>query len=122
RPRQYQAGVSEIALLLRSWRVDTGAPRPYPLPRARPAMFNGLIKKIFGTKHERQMKKLQPLVSAIAGLEPKMQARSDAELKALTAEFKQQIANGKPLDDLIPEAFAAVREASRRTLGMRHYD
>src|SRR5690606_13204204 len=64
----------------------------------------------------------QPLVSAIAALEPKMQARSDAELSALTAEFKQQIANGRPLDDLIAEAFAAVREAGRRVLGMRHYD
>ncbi|PCC70295.1 preprotein translocase subunit SecA [Nannocystis exedens] len=85
-------------------------------------MFNGLIKKIFGTKHERQMKKLQPLVSAIAGLEPKMKARSDAELKALTADFKQQVHNGRSLDDLLPEAFAAVREASVRVLGMRHYD
>ncbi|HEY8379566.1 MAG TPA: preprotein translocase subunit SecA [Nannocystis sp.] len=85
-------------------------------------MFNSLFKKIFGTKHERQMKKMQPLVAAIGALEPKMQALRDADFVALTADFRQQLANGRPLDDLLPEAFAAVREAARRTLGMRHYD
>ena len=85
-------------------------------------MFNALIKKIFGTKHERQMKKMQPLIAAIGALEPKMKARSDDEMRALTAGFRQQLANGRPLDELLPEAFAAVREASVRALGMRHYD
>lgn len=85
-------------------------------------MFNALFKKVFGTRHDRQMKRMQPLITAIAANEPKMQARSDAELRALTAEFRQQLGNGRPLDELIPEAFAAVREAARRTLGMRHYD
>jgi preprotein translocase subunit SecA len=85
-------------------------------------MFNSLFKKVFGTKHDRQMKKMQPLVSAMAALEPKMQARTDDQLRGLTAEFRQQLHNGRPLDELLPEAFAACREASRRTLGMRHYD
>ncbi|HRI08577.1 MAG TPA: preprotein translocase subunit SecA, partial [Nannocystaceae bacterium] len=85
-------------------------------------MFNALIKKVFGTKHDRQMKRLQPLVNRIGELEPKMKALSDADLRGETARFRERLANGEPLEGLIPEAFAAVREASRRTLGMRHYD
>ena len=85
-------------------------------------MFGGILKKVFGTKHERQMKKLRPLVERIGSLEPQMQARSDEELRALTADFRQRLDQGASLDDLLPEAFACVREAAVRTLGMRHYD
>ena len=82
----------------------------------------GLLQKIFGSKNQRELKKLQPLVDRINELEPTVKAKSDAELKAMTAEFKQQLDNGATLDDILPEAFAVVREAGERTLGMRHYD
>ncbi|HTR54304.1 MAG TPA: preprotein translocase subunit SecA [Kofleriaceae bacterium] len=82
----------------------------------------GLIQKIFGSKNQRELKKLQPIVDRINGLEKSLKAKSDAELRAMTAEFKQKLDNGATLDDILPDAFAAVREASVRTLGMRHYD
>ena len=82
----------------------------------------GLIQKIFGSKNQRELKKLQPAVVKIADLEPSMKAKSDSELKAVTAELKQKLDNGATLDDILCEAFAAVREASVRVLGMRHYD
>ncbi len=85
-------------------------------------MIGGLIKKVLGTKHERQMKKLQPLVAAVGALESQMQGLGDDQLRAKTTEFKQKLANGAGLDDVMVEAFAAVREASVRTLGLRHYD
>jgi preprotein translocase subunit SecA len=85
-------------------------------------MLETLLKKIFGTRHERQLKKIQPRVDAINALEPKIRKLSDAELRSKTAEFKQKLANGATLDDLLIEAFAVVREAGRRTLNMRHYD
>jgi preprotein translocase subunit SecA len=85
-------------------------------------MITNVLGSIFGTAHEREMKRLQPKVNAINALEPKMQALSDAELQAKTPEFKERLANGETLDDLLPEAFAVCREASRRRLGMRHYD
>jgi preprotein translocase subunit SecA len=80
------------------------------------------IKKLFGTSHERTVKRLQPKVVAINELESKMKALSDAELQAKTAEFKQKLDNGATLDDILVEAFAACREGSRRVLKMRHYD
>jgi preprotein translocase subunit SecA len=85
-------------------------------------MFDWALKKFFGTKHEREIKRLRPLVDAINALEPAMKKLSDAELQAKTPEFKQQLDNGASVDDLLVPAFAAVREAGRRTLGMRHYD
>jgi len=85
-------------------------------------MINTVLAKIFGTAHEREMKRLQPVVDAINALEPKMQALSDAQLTGMTAEFKQRLANGSTLDELLPEAFAVCREASQRVMGMRHYD
>ncbi len=84
--------------------------------------LGSIAKKLFGTKHERQMKKLQPLVSRIGDLEKSLQALSDAELRGQTAKFRERLDKGEPLDDLLPEAFATVREASVRTTGMRHYD
>ena len=85
-------------------------------------MLQRVFKKVFGTKHQRQIKKIQPLVNKISGLEKGLEPLSDADLKGKTAEFKQRIYNGEPLDDLLPEAYAVVREASRRSLGLRHYD
>jgi len=85
-------------------------------------MFKWLITKIFGTKNERDLKKLQPLAAAITELEPRIQSLSDAELRAKTAEFKEKLARGASLDDILFEAFAVVREAARRTVRMRHFD
>ncbi len=85
-------------------------------------MFDAILAKIFGTKNERELKKLRPLVVAINELEPAMRRLSDAELAAKTAEFKQRLAQGASLDDLLVEAFAVVREVARRTLNMRHFD
>ncbi len=85
-------------------------------------MIDTLLAKIFGTKHEREVKKLRPVVEAINSREPSLQKLSDVELSAKTSEFKQRLANGEPLDDLLIDAFAVVREASRRVLNMRHFD
>lgn len=85
-------------------------------------MISFLLKKIFGTSHERQMRLLAPLVAKINELEPTMVALSDEALKGKTSEFKNRVASGETLDDLLPEAFAVCREASKRVLGMRHYD
>ncbi len=82
----------------------------------------GIFQKIFGSKNQREIKKLQPIVDRINGLEPTMKAKSDAELKAFTGELKARVEKGATLDELLPEAFAAVREASVRVTGMRHYD
>jgi len=85
-------------------------------------MVKKVLAKIFGTKHERDMKQLQPLIAAINALEPQIQALSDDQLKAKTPELKNRIAQGASVDSVLPEAFAVCREASRRVLGMRHYD
>lgn len=81
-----------------------------------------IFSKIFGDPNEKQLKKIQPLVEKINKLEKKISKLSDTELKAKTAEFKKQIQEKKSLDDILPEAFACVREAGKRTLGQRHYD
>jgi preprotein translocase subunit SecA len=85
-------------------------------------MFGKVIKGVFGSKNERELKRMAPLVDKINGLEPEFQALSDAQLTAKTAEFKERYSQGESLDELLPEAFAAVREASVRDLGMRHFD
>jgi preprotein translocase subunit SecA len=85
-------------------------------------VFEKAFGKIFGTKHDRAVKKMRPLIAAINNLEPQMKALSDAELAAKTVEFKQRLANGATLDDLLIEAFAVCREAGRRVLNMRHFD
>ncbi len=81
----------------------------------------GLITKIFGTRSERELKKIQPLVDKVLALEAEYKALSEDALKAKTEEFKQRLAQGETLVDLLPEAFAAIREASSRVLGMRPY-
>lgn len=81
-----------------------------------------LLTKVFGTQHEREMKTIRPIIDRINQLEAKMKALSDSELQAQTPHFKQRLAQGETLDDILPEAFATCREASRRVLNMRHYD
>lgn len=85
-------------------------------------MVGSLIKKIFGTKNDREIKRLKGIVKEINLLEPKMKDLSDIEIKGKTIEFKERLKKGETLDDLLVESFAVVREASIRTLGMRHYD
>lgn len=85
-------------------------------------MFGILTKKIFGSSNERYLKKLQPQIARINGLEPAMQALADRDFSVRIADWKQEVANGRPLDELLPEVFALVREAGRRVLTMRHFD
>jgi len=85
-------------------------------------MFLDTLQKIFGSKNERELNRLKPLVIAINEQEPPLMKLSDRELQAKTAEFRQRLSRGETLDDLLVEAFAVVREASRRTLGQRHFD
>ena len=81
----------------------------------------GFIEKIFGSHSENELKRIYPIVDRIDALEPEFQALSDAELKDKTREFKRRLADGETLDDILPEAYATVREAAKRSLGMRHY-
>ena len=85
-------------------------------------MISKTITKVFGSKHDRDLKRLQPLVDGINALEPELEALSDDQLRARTGEARSRLEQGAGLDDLLVPAFATVREASRRTLGMRHYD
>ncbi|HSB14998.1 MAG TPA: preprotein translocase subunit SecA [Bryobacteraceae bacterium] len=85
-------------------------------------MIDALIAKIFGTKHEREVKAIRPLVAAINELEPDLQQLDDLQLAHKTAEFRERLAQGAALDDLLIEAFAVVREVGRRALNMRHFD
>ena len=85
-------------------------------------MLQSLIKKVFGSRNDRLVKQYLQKVKAINALEPAMEALSDAELAARTGEFRTRLEAGEALDTLLPEAFAVVREASKRVLGMRHFD
>ena len=85
-------------------------------------MFNALLTSIFGSRNERLIKQFSKTVVRINALEAQMQALSDDALQAKTAEYKQRIAGGEKVDQLLPEAFATMREAAKRVLGMRHYD
>src|SRR5262245_29060787 len=85
-------------------------------------MIQTILAKIVGTQNERDMKKLRQIVGNDGAFEAAVQALSDEQLRAKTAEFRARLANGEPLDDLLPEAFAVVREAGRRVLNMRHFD
>ena len=80
----------------------------------------GLFEKIFGTHSEKELKKINPIVDAIEALDEKMQALSDEELRGKTQEFKDSLAAGETLDDILVEAFAVVREEAYRVLGMTH--
>jgi preprotein translocase subunit SecA len=85
-------------------------------------MLGSLVKNIFGSKNDRELKQMQPIVDRINELEATFKPLSDEELAGKTLEFKERAAQGESLEDLLPEAFATVREASVRTLGMRHFD
>ncbi|HVF58856.1 MAG TPA: preprotein translocase subunit SecA [Thermoanaerobaculia bacterium] len=85
-------------------------------------MINRILTKIFGSQHERDVKRMLPLVAAINDLEPEIEALTDAELRGKTAEFREQFAQGATLDDLLVPAFAVAREAARRTVRMRPFD
>ena len=85
-------------------------------------VLQALAKAIFGSANDRQIKRYQPSVAAINALEPELEKLTDEELKARTDQFRAELANGRKLDDLIVPAFATVREASKRVLGMRHFD
>src|SRR5262245_36061055 len=85
-------------------------------------MLSTILTKIMGSKNERDLKKLEPSIQRMNELEPEMKRLSDADLVGLTVKFRERLEAGETLDDLLPEAFAAVREAAVRTVGMRHYD
>src|SRR5690606_27551516 len=85
-------------------------------------MFNRALTRIFGSRNERLLREMSKIVARINALEPDMQALDDAALKGKTEEFRRRLAEGEALDKLLPEAFAVVREASMRVLGLRHYD
>lgn len=85
-------------------------------------MFARILARIMGTANQRKLKKLQPIVQQINAFEPAIAALTDEELKEKTNEFRQALSQGKTLDDILPEAFAVVREAAKRTIGQRHYD
>lgn len=86
------------------------------------SFFSSILKSIFGDPDERRMNEYRPIVAQINELESRFSGMADSELAAQTERFKSEIAAGKSLDDVLPEAFAVVREASRRVLGMRHFD
>jgi preprotein translocase subunit SecA len=85
-------------------------------------MFKFILRKIFGTQNERDLKRMQPLVAQINALEPSLRELGDEQLRAMTEKFKKRALAGEGLDSLLPETFAVVREAARRTLNMRHFD
>src|SRR3989442_6954428 len=85
-------------------------------------MIDVVLRKLFGTKHERDVKRITPTVVASNAFEPSVRALGDAELQAKTDEFRKRLEAGEPLDELLPESFAVCREAARRTVGMRHFD
>jgi len=85
-------------------------------------MIQKLLAKVVGTQNERELKRLRPLVAQVNALEPSVQGLSDDALRQKTVEFRERLGKGETLDDLMPEAFAVVREAGRRVLNMRHFD
>ncbi len=85
-------------------------------------MFGGLAKSLFGSSNDRYVRSLNPILAKIAGFEPALKAMSDDELAGQTAKFRERLENGEKLDSILPEAFATVREAGVRVLGMRHFD
>src|SRR4026209_102025 len=85
-------------------------------------MLDTILAKVVGTQNERELKRLRPIVAEVNAFEPAIKALSDEQLRGKTAEFRQRVANGDTLDDLLPEAFGVVREAGRRVLNMRHFD
>ena len=85
-------------------------------------MLDSMMRKLFGTKQDRDMRALKPLLDQVNSLEAKYKAMSDSELQAQTPAFRQKLQNGSTVNDILPDAFAVVREASRRVMNMRHFD
>ncbi|MFW9606715.1 MAG: preprotein translocase subunit SecA, partial [Pseudomonas sp.] len=85
-------------------------------------MFAPLFKKLFGSKNDREVKRMAKMVHAINALEEGILALTDEQLRGKTAEFRARLAKGETLDNLLPEAFAVAREAGKRVMGMRHFD
>jgi preprotein translocase subunit SecA len=85
-------------------------------------LFNKILTKVIGSKNDRELKRLRPVVARIGEMEPALRALTDDQLRGKTAEFRERLAKGETLDDLLPEAFAVTREGGRRVLGMRHFD
>src|SRR5881296_1500849 len=85
-------------------------------------LLDTLLAKVVGTQNERELKRLRPIVAQVNAFESSIQPLSDDQLRGKTIEFRQRLANGETLDELLPEAFAVVREAGRRVLNMRHFD
>ena len=85
-------------------------------------MIDTILAKVVGTQNERELKRLRPIVAQVNALEPQTKALSDEQLRGRTTELRQRFADGETLDELLPEAFAVVREAGRRVLNMRHFD
>ena len=85
-------------------------------------MFGVIARRLFGTVNDRIIKRMRPTVEAINALEPELEKLTDEELRARTEWFRKRLAEGETLDDVLVEAFATVREASKRTLGQRHFD
>ncbi len=85
-------------------------------------MLDSIVKKFVGSRNDRELKKIQPFVAEINARESAVAALDDDGLRARTAEFKQQVENGAPLEDILADAFAVCREAGKRALGMRHFD
>ena len=85
-------------------------------------MLDTLVKKFVGSRNDREIKKIQPLVARINELEPQISSLTDEQLQSKTAEFRRRFETGEKLDDILPEAFAVVRESGKRVLNMRHFD
>ena len=85
-------------------------------------MIQTILAKVIGTQNERDLKRLRPVVESVNALEPQIRTLSDDQLRARTAEFRERLQQGATVDDLLPEAFAVVRDAGRRVLNMRHFD
>src|SRR5438876_7567647 len=86
------------------------------------SMLDTIFRRIVGSKNDREVKKIQPVVEQINALEPRISSLTDEQLQAKTAEFRQRRENGEPLEQILPEGFAVVREAGKRALNMRHFD
>ena len=85
-------------------------------------MITAVVKKVFGSKNDRELKRMRKVVAKVNALEEGLTTLDDASLAAKTSEFKQRLSSGETLDQILPEAFAVCREASRRVMGMRHFD
>src|SRR3990170_1846497 len=85
-------------------------------------MLTGIVRKVIGSKNDRELRRIRPLVDCVNKFEPRVQTLTAEQMVAKTGEFRERLQRGGPLDDLLPEAFALAREAAQRTINMRHFD